>query len=69
MCGIVSPLRMPKYTWHELELIRTLQDKGIHSGIDIFMECTISKLLQDGDGRVNGAFGYWRETGRVVELS
>jgi len=49
-----------------LELIRTLQDKGIHSGIDVFMECTISQLLKDADGRVTGAFGYWRESGRFV---
>ncbi len=48
-----------------LELIRTLQDKGVHQGIDVFMECTITKLLQD-DERVCGAFGYWRETGRFV---
>ncbi|NNM87558.1 MAG: FAD-binding protein [Phycisphaerae bacterium] len=48
-----------------LELIRTLQDKGIHQGIDVFMECTITRLLKDGE-RVCGAFGYWRETGRFV---
>jgi succinate dehydrogenase / fumarate reductase flavoprotein subunit len=48
-----------------LELIRTLQDKGVHSGIDVFMECTITRLLKDGD-RIAGAFGYWRETGRYV---
>ena len=48
-----------------LELIRTLQDKGVHQGIDVFMECTITKLLKDGE-RVCGAFGYWRETGRFV---
>ena len=48
-----------------LELIRTLQDKGVHSGIDVFMECTMSKLLMDGD-RVAGAFGYFREDGRYV---
>ena len=48
-----------------LELIRTLQDKGVHQGIDVFMECTITRLLKDGD-RVCGAFGYWRETGRFV---
>ncbi|MDA8377835.1 MAG: FAD-binding protein [Planctomycetia bacterium] len=48
-----------------LELIRTLQDKGIHQGIDVFMECAITRLLKDGD-RVCGAFGYWRETGRFV---
>ncbi len=49
-----------------LELIRTLQDKGVHSGIDVYMECTITQLLKDGDGRVTGAFGYWRESGRFV---
>lgn len=49
-----------------LEMIRTLQDKGVHSGIDVYMECTVSQLLKDGDGRVNGAFGYWRESGRFV---
>ncbi len=48
-----------------LELIRTLQDKGIHQGIDVYMECTITRLLKDGE-RVCGAFGYWRETGRFV---
>ena len=48
-----------------LELIRTLQDKGIHSGIDVYMECTITDLVKDGD-KVVGAFGYWRETGKFV---
>lgn len=48
-----------------LEMIRTLQDKGVHQGIDVFMECTITRLLKDGD-RIAGAFGYWRETGRYV---
>ncbi len=48
-----------------LELIRTLQDKGVHSGIDVFMECTLTHLLKDGD-RISGAFGYWRESGRFV---
>jgi succinate dehydrogenase / fumarate reductase flavoprotein subunit len=46
-----------------LELIRTLQDHGIHQGIDVHMECTIIRLLKDGD-RVIGAFGYERERGR-----
>jgi succinate dehydrogenase / fumarate reductase flavoprotein subunit len=49
-----------------LEMIRTLQDKGVHSGIDVFMECTVTQLLKDADGRVTGAFGYWRESGRFV---
>lgn len=48
-----------------LEIIRTLQDKGVHSGIDVFMEATVTELLKDGD-RVSGAFGYWRESGRFV---
>ena len=46
-----------------LEMIRTLQDHGIHQGIDVHMECTIIRLLKDGD-RVVGAFGYERERGR-----
>jgi len=46
-----------------LEMIRTLQDHGVHSGIEIFMEMTIIDLLKDGD-RVVGAIGYDRERGR-----
>jgi len=46
-----------------LELIRTLQDHGIHQGITVHMEYTIVSLLQDGP-RVVGAFGYDRERGR-----
>ncbi len=48
-----------------LEMIRTLQDKGVHMGIDVYMECTITKLLKD-EGKISGAFGYWRETGKFV---
>jgi succinate dehydrogenase flavoprotein subunit len=48
-----------------LEMIRTLQDRGVQMGFDVYMECTITRLLQDGD-RVAGAFGYWREQGRFV---
>jgi succinate dehydrogenase / fumarate reductase flavoprotein subunit len=48
-----------------LEMIRTLQHHAVAGGIDVFMECTITRLLVDGD-RVAGAFGYWRETGRFV---
>src|SRR5947209_13510612 len=48
-----------------LELIRTLQDKSVHSGIDVYMECTLTRLILDGE-RVCGAFGYWREDGRFV---
>lgn len=48
-----------------LEMIRTLQDRGVHLGIDVYMECAITRLLKDGE-RVAGAFGYWRESGRFV---
>jgi len=46
-----------------LELIRTLQDHGIHQGITVHMEYTVVSLLKDA-GRVVGAFGYDRERGR-----
>ncbi len=46
-----------------LEMIRTLQDHGIHQGIEVHMEHTILSLLKDGE-RVVGAFGYERERGR-----
>ena len=46
-----------------LEMIRTLQDHGIHQGIDVHMECTVTSLLKDGN-RVAGAFAYERELGK-----
>ncbi|MDQ2898780.1 MAG: fumarate reductase/succinate dehydrogenase flavoprotein subunit [Acidobacteriota bacterium] len=46
-----------------LEMIRTLQDHGVHTGIDVHMECTVLTLLKDGD-RIAGAFAYDREKGR-----
>ncbi len=46
-----------------LEMIRTLQDHGIHQGIDVHMEVTILTLFKRGD-RVVGALGYDRERGR-----
>jgi len=46
-----------------LELIRTLQDHGVHQGIDVHMEVTVLTLLKDGD-RIAGAFAYDRERGR-----
>ena len=46
-----------------LEMIRTLQDHGIHEGLDVHMEFTVVALLLD-DGRVAGALGYERERGR-----
>jgi len=48
-----------------LEMIRTLQDRAVASGIKVYMECTITHLLSRPD-RVKGAFGYWRTTGRPV---
>jgi len=50
-----------------LEMIRTLQDVGVHRGMDVFMEMTVLTLLQEGEagrgGRVVGAFGYDRQRG------
>src|SRR5213082_2929130 len=48
-----------------LEMIRTLQDHGIHLGMEVHMETTVLTLLKD-DGRVAGAFGYERERGRFL---
>ena len=48
-----------------LELIRTLQDHGVHQGIDFHMECTALSLLKDGE-RIAGVCAYWRDTGRFV---
>jgi succinate dehydrogenase / fumarate reductase flavoprotein subunit len=48
-----------------LEMIRTLQDYGVHQGISVYMECSIIELLKDGD-RIAGALGYYREDGRYV---
>jgi succinate dehydrogenase / fumarate reductase, flavoprotein subunit len=48
-----------------LELIRTLQQRTVALGIDVYMECTVTRLLTDAGG-ITGAFGYWRESGRFV---
>jgi succinate dehydrogenase / fumarate reductase flavoprotein subunit len=48
-----------------LELIRTLQQRAVALGIDVFMECKVLKLLRDDTG-VTGAVGYWRPTGEFV---
>ncbi len=48
-----------------LEMIRTLQQRAVHKGIDVHMECNVQRLLKDGD-RVCGAVGYWRPTGKLV---
>jgi succinate dehydrogenase / fumarate reductase flavoprotein subunit len=55
-----------------LEMIRTLQDRAVAVGIDVFMECTITRLITGGGSAgatgqaVVGAFGYWRTTGAPV---
>src|SRR6202522_2656569 len=48
-----------------LEMIRALQQRAVSVGIDVFMELTVTDLLKD-NGKVAGAFGYWRESGRFV---
>jgi len=48
-----------------LEMIRTLQDRGVQQGIDVYMECTVTRLLTNS-GHVAGAFAYWRESGRLI---
>src|ERR1700730_8892698 len=48
-----------------LELIRTLQDRGVQQGVDCYMECTVTRLLVE-NGRFAGAFVYWRENGRFI---
>src|SRR5829696_6065922 len=48
-----------------LEMIRTLQNRAVAQGIDVFMECTVMRLLTS-DGRIAGAVAYWRESGRLI---
>ncbi len=48
-----------------LELIRTLQDRAVHSRVEVYMEVTLTRLLKDAE-RIVGAFGYKREDGRFV---
>ena len=56
-----------------LEMIRTLQQRAVDLGIDVYMECTVTKLLKEGSaggvGRIAGTFGYWRETGSFIQLN
>ncbi|MEX2582440.1 MAG: fumarate reductase/succinate dehydrogenase flavoprotein subunit [Gemmatimonadota bacterium] len=51
-----------------LEMIRVLQDHGVHQGIKVHMECTVIRLLKDGD-RISGVLAYERERGRFILLS
>ena len=52
-----------------LELIRTLQQKVVSMGTDVFMECKVLRLLHDQDGKIAGAVAYWRATGEFVTFS
>jgi succinate dehydrogenase / fumarate reductase, flavoprotein subunit len=49
-----------------LELIRTLQQKAVADGIEVFMEVKVLRLLHDADGAVSGIVGYWRPSGEFV---
>ena len=49
-----------------LELIRTLQQRTVELGIDVFMECTVTRLLTAPDRAISGAFGYRREDGAFL---
>ena len=52
-----------------LELIRTLQQKVVSMGTDVFMECKVLRLVHDAEGRVAGCVGYWRATGEFVTFA
>jgi succinate dehydrogenase / fumarate reductase flavoprotein subunit len=49
-----------------LELIRTLQQKVVSMGTDVFMECKVLQLVHDASGRVAGCVAYWRHNGEFV---
>jgi succinate dehydrogenase / fumarate reductase flavoprotein subunit len=49
-----------------LELIRTLQQKVVSMGVDVFMECKVLQLVHDADGRVAGCVAYRRPNGEFV---
>ena len=49
-----------------LEMIRTLQDHGIHQGIEAYMECTALDLLKNEQGEVCGVVCMWRESGKFI---
>jgi succinate dehydrogenase / fumarate reductase flavoprotein subunit len=52
-----------------LEMIRTLQQKAVSMGIDVFMECKILRLLPDANGTISGAVGYMRPTGEMIAVT
>jgi succinate dehydrogenase / fumarate reductase flavoprotein subunit len=49
-----------------LELIRTLQQKVVADGVEVFMEVKVLRLLHDASGTISGAIGYWRPSGEFV---
>ena len=51
-----------------LELIRTMQQKAVADGMEVFMELKVLRLLHDADGTVSGLVGYWRPTGKFVVI-
>jgi len=51
-----------------LELIRTMQQKAVADGMEVFMELKVLRLLHDADGNVSGLVGYWRPTGKFVVI-
>jgi len=51
-----------------LELIRTMQQKAVADGMEVFMELKVLRLLHDAQGAVSGLVGYWRPTGGFVVL-
>ena len=52
-----------------LELIRTLQQRAVALGIEVFMECKVLRLVHDDQGRVSAAVGYWRASGDFVTFT
>ena len=48
-----------------LEIIRTLQDYGVHQGIEVYMECTGLDLIKDGD-KISGMVAMWRDSGQFI---
>jgi succinate dehydrogenase / fumarate reductase flavoprotein subunit len=52
-----------------LEMIRTLQQKAVADGIEVFMEVKVLRILRDGDGEASGVVGYWRPSGQFVTFT
>jgi len=52
-----------------LELIRTLQQRAVAAGIEVFMELKVLRLLHDAEGTVSGLVGYWRPSGEFVTFT